>query len=120
MSIEESFSLSIPCVYCLTHPTVMPYIGQTKKLSNRLKLYQRQIIGCFSYSDSVHFRALRLFVLDSCSIDILSSPSNLSAEDLPLCLSILEIKNIRQLNTLHPSGYNVSIVVELLCLPSFF
>lgn len=111
MSIEEAFSLSIPCVYCLTHPNVMQYIGHPKQLSNRLKLYQRQISGCFSDSDSVHLRALRLFGLDSCSIDILSSPSNLSAEDFPLCLSILEIKYIRQLNTLHPSVYNVSIVV---------
>lgn len=118
MSIDEAFFLSIPCVYCLTHPNGLQYIGQTNKLSNRLKLYQRQISGCFSDSDSVHLRALRLFGLDSCSIDILSSPSKLSAEDLPLCLSILEIKYIRQLNTLHPSVYNVSIGVELLGLPS--
>lgn len=118
MNYSEAKNQKIACVYKLAFPNGKSYVGQTRNLRERLKLYLSAI--SFKKDKSAVDLAISEFGLDSISIDILASPTGLDGDDLLLVLSILEIKYIRDLNTLSPNGYNMSIGGEILGIPSDF
>lgn len=103
--------------FCL--PNGLSYVGQTKCLRDRLCLYESQLYGSLSSSKSSsrHLDALLEYGFDNVDIEVLCYLRNIFGEDLLLCLSILEIKYIREYDTFYPHGYNVSIGGEILGIP---
>ena len=115
MGIKEVMKIKDPCIYRITFPDGKKYIGQTKNLSNRFKLYSNKISSGIDLSNAD--QAIAKFGIDNIDIDILSRIMIDNKSDLIACLSILEIKYIRSENTLYPNGYNSSIGGELLNIP---
>lgn len=107
---------SIACIYRITFPDGKFYVGMTKNLKDRMRLYER-LLGDLSNNSRV-MCALREFGVENVDIDILRSVTGLSGDDLSLCLSILEIKYIREQDCIYPNGYNTSIGGELLGIPT--
>lgn len=106
---------SFACVYRITFPDGKYYVGQTLCFSDRFKLYERlyrERIGHGRVNDAI-FR----FGLESLEIDVLQKVSVSGKDDLQLCLSVLEIKYIRENDCIYPNGYNTSIGGELLGIP---
>lgn len=119
MKLDEAKKISDACIYRFVYPNGLSYVGQTKCLRDRLCLYESQLYGSLSSSKSSsrHLDALLEYGFDNVDIEVLCYLRNLSGEDLLLCLSILEIKYIREYDTFHPRGYNVSIGGEILGIP---
>ena len=111
MNISEAKKNHCSCIYCLSFPNGLQYVGKTKDLSKRMSLYER-----FGGSSNVN-SAIEEFGLDSVDVGILTEVKCRNSVDLELCLSILEIKYIRELNTVYPNGYNVSFGGEVLGIP---
>lgn len=112
MNLEEAKKCNCSCVYCLEFPNGMKYVGKTKDLSGRIGIYLK-----FDGSNKYLSRAIEEFGWDSINIILLSRVDCKDKIDLELCLSILEVKYIRELNTLSPNGYNVSFGGEVLGIP---
>lgn len=112
MTLEEAKSKSCSCVYCLGFPNGMKYVGKTKDLCGRMKLYER-FDGC----SRVMRDAIEMFGWGEIGVTILREVKCDDRVDLDLCLSLLEVKYIRDLGTLVPNGYNVSIGGECLGIP---
>lgn len=117
MNFKEAKKLRFACVYRLSYPDGKCYIGQTKCLRDRIKLYESQLLSD-SNPSSKNMDALKEFGASNVDISILREVSIEDKSDLLLCLSILEIKYIRELNTLYPNGYNCSIGGEILGIPT--
>lgn len=107
---------SVSCIYRITFPDGKCYVGQTKNLKDRVRLYLR-LVSDLSQKSRV-MCALREFGVDNVSLDILCPITGLSGVNLQLCLSILEIKYIREQDCIYPNGYNTSIGGELLGIPA--
>lgn len=114
MTTEEAKKKNELCVYRLTFPDGKSYIGKTKKLSKRISLYERNID---EQDNSKVMEAVRKFGLDNLTWEIIANPKNIKEDDKELILSILEIKYIREFDTVYPKGYNVSIGGEMLSIP---
>lgn len=112
MNLEEAKKCYYACVYCLEFPNGLKYVGKTKDLSSRIGLYLR-----FDGSNKELSRAIEEFGLGNVDISVLSRVDCKNKVDLELCLSILEVKYIRELGTLNPNGYNVSLGGECLGIP---
>lgn len=112
MKIDEAKKLSISCVYCLEFPNGKKYVGKTKNLCKRLSLYLR-----FNHVNDALYSAIKEFGWDSIDVIILRRLDCADSIDLDICLSILEVKYIRDLCTLYPLGYNISIGGECLGIP---
>lgn len=115
MNLEEAKKKNVSCVYRLNFPNGKSYIGKTKDLSNRIRLYE-QLIGSTEKETPVH-KAIIEFGLNSVDVEILVQVSTSVEEDLDYALSILEIKYIRKMDTFAPNGYNVSIGGEIFSIP---
>lgn len=111
MKINE-VDKSWACVYCLEFPNGMKYVGKTRDLADRMKLYQK-----FSNNNKHLSAAIEEFGLDSIEVSVLRDVKCDDSVDLDLCLSLLEIKYIRELGTIYPNGYNVSLGGEVLGIP---
>lgn len=111
MKLKEAKRHYCSCIYCLEFPNGMKYVGKTKDLPHRIGLYER-----FGGSSNVN-HLIQEYGLDSIDLTILSKVNCRNQVDLELCLSILEIKYIRELNTLSPNGLNVSLGGEVLGIP---
>lgn len=114
MTFEEAKKKSVSCVYCMEFPNGKKYVGKTKNLSKRLALYEK--------FDGVGGKALDAavneFGLSAVSVTVLSEVKCANRIDLDLCLSILEVKYIRELCTTDADkGYNVSFGGEVLGVP---
>ena len=114
MTFEEAKKKSVSCVYCMEFPNGKKYVGKTKNLSDRMRLYERfDGSGNKSLAD-----AISEFGLDAISIRVLFSLSGCLLEDKELCLSLIEVKYIRELGTTDADkGYNVSFGGEVLGIP---
>ena len=113
MEFIEAKRKNVSCVYCLTFPNGMRYIGKAKDLSKRIDLYLK-----FSECNNKHLQGLiDEFGLDAIDVSILTQVSCKKDVDLDICLSLLEIKYIREMDTLYPSGLNVSLGGEVLGIP---
>lgn len=117
MKFEDAKRKSLSCVYCITMPNGKSYIGKTLDLSNRMRLYESIYLGKMDKSGGKVMDAMREFGLDSIDVEVLSSVSCRDKVDLELCLSILEIRYIRERGTVYPNGYNVSLGGEVLGIP---
>lgn len=115
MNFEEARKKSFACVYKLTFPNGKSYIGKTKDLGGRMKIYERNYLA--KDFTSCIGAAFEEYTLNDISIEILAEPKNLSKVDMELILSILEIKYIRKFDTITPNGYNVGIGGEILGIP---
>lgn len=113
MKIKDCLKRRDSCVYCMEFPNGMQYVGKTKDLGSRMKLY----ISDFSKGGSGVSKYIDEFGIDNVNVRILFSMSDQKDEDKEVCLSIMEIKYIRELNTLHPNGYNISVGGECLGIP---
>ena len=111
MRIEEAKKKHCACVYCLEFPNGKKYVGKTKDLGARIGLYER-----FGGSSEVS-AAINEFGLGSVDVVILREVICDDVIDLELCLSILEVKYIRDWCTLVPNGLNVSLGGECLGIP---
>lgn len=114
MTFEEAKQKSVSCVYCMEFPNGKKYVGKTKNLSKRLALCEK--------FDGVGGKALDTaineFGLSAVSVTVLSEVKCANRVDLELCLSILEVKYIRELGTTDADkGYNVSFGGEVLGIP---
>ena len=112
---------SFACIYRIKFPDGKCYVGQTLDFADRFRLYERIYRGQIASDSSKRGRvkdAIDRFGLDSLEIDVLRKVSADSKEDLQLCLSILEIKYIREQGCIYPNGYNTSIGGELLGIPA--
>jgi len=116
MNLEEAKSNRVSCIYRIAFPDGKYYVGRTKSLRERVRLYERKISD--ETDSSRVMTALREFGIENVSWDILSCVSVRDADDLSLCLSILEIKYIREQGCIYPNGYNTSIGGELLGIPA--
>lgn len=114
MDIKNCLVRNESCIYCLRFPNGMRYIGKTSHLGNRMRLYLRSVE---SGDGGKVCDAIREFGVDSVVVDIIAVVSGLGVDDTELCLSILEIKYIREMDTLFPRGYNVSLGGEALRIP---
>lgn len=115
MDLEEVKKNHVSCVYRITFPDGKYYVGQTKDLGDRVCLYERLLS---EKNRGRVMEALREFGIGSVVWDVLCEVSMLDSEDRRLCLSILEIKYIRECGSLFPDGYNESIGGELLGIPA--
>lgn len=111
MKFSDCKSKHFACIYCLEFPNGMRYVGKTHDLSDRIGVYVR-----FGGSSRVN-SAIEKFGIGSIDVKVLCRLDGLSSVDMELCLGILEIKYIRELGTIHPNGYNVSLGGELLGIP---
>lgn len=107
---------SVACIYRITFPDGKYYVGQTQNLRERVRLYERNVRD-LSKSSRV-LDAIRVFGIENVGIEVLCPINGLSGDDLSLCLSILEIKYIRESDCIYPNGYNTSIGGELLGIPA--
>lgn len=106
------------CVYCLGFPDGKKYVGKTADIGSMVKKYEKSAISCDDgYSGKKVSSAIRFYGMGSVGIQILSKISGIGGEDLEVCLSILEIKHIREQDCVYPKGYNVSLGGELLGIP---
>lgn len=112
----ENVKSSVSCIYRIKFPDGKYYVGKTKDLRKRVHLYLKNM--CDVSDNSRVMCALREFGVENVDIDILRSVTGLSGDDLSLCLSILEIKYIREKDCIYPKGYNTSIGGELLGIPA--
>lgn len=112
MKVEEARKKHVSCVYCLEFPNGKRYVGKTKDLCSRMRLYERFDCGSKELAS-----AIDEFGLDAVDVSILREIKCSDAIDLDLCLSLLEVKYIRDLGTLYPNGVNVSIGGECLGIP---
>lgn len=115
MDLEEVKSKSVSCIYRITFPDGKYYVGHTKNLRERVQLYERNLDDASDKSRVMC--ALRDCGIESVSWDVLCAVSVRNDDDLKLCLSILEIKYIRESDSIWPNGYNTSIGGELLGIP---
>lgn len=113
MNFEDARKENKPCVYCLEFPNGMKYVGKTKNLSSRVKLYEQYSGNMNKYLSG----AIDEFGLDSIKLNILVKLECSNSIDLDISLSILEIKYIRELGTIYPNGYNISLGGEVLGIP---
>lgn len=114
MKTEEAKEKSCACIYRIIFPDGMCYVGKTKCLRSRIGLYERFSVE----NDTKVNEALKKFGIDNVEWTILSEVNvSSSKEDIELCLSVLEIKYIKAMNTIYPNGYNVSIGGEILGIP---
>lgn len=111
MCILDYEKSHLSCVYCLEFPNGMKYVGKTHDLGSRVGVYRR--FGGSSKVDG----AIMEFGLDNVSLRVLCSISGMNKVDTELCLGILEIKYIREMDCIWPKGYNVSLGGELLGVP---
>ena len=114
MELERLVSRKDSCVYCLEFPNGMRYVGKTSNLGNRLRLYVRNVE---SGEGGKVCDALMEFGFSEVVLSVLASVSGMSKDDTELCLSILEIKYIREMDCVWPKGYNVSFGGEVLRIP---
>ena len=112
----ENVKSSVSCIYRIKFPDGKYYVGCTKNLRERAKLYKRSLKDMSNNSRVIC--AMREFGVENVDVDILCPITGLSGEDLSLCLSILEIKYIRKQDCIYPNGYNTSIGGELLGIPA--
>lgn len=117
MKFSDAKRKHISCVYCLTMPNGMSYIGKTSDLGSRLGLYERAYNGSLGKGGGKINEAIREFGIENVDVEVLSSVTCADKTDLELCLSIIEIRHIRERNTLYPNGYNVSLGGEVLGIP---
>lgn len=111
MKLKDFKNSHFACIYCLEFPNGMKYVGKTHDLSDRVSLYER-----FGGSNMVN-SAIKEFGIDNIELRVLCKLVGLCRVDMELCLSILEIKYIRELGTIYPNGLNVSFGGELLGIP---
>jgi hypothetical protein len=113
MKFCEAKKIHCSCVYCLVFPNGKRYVGKTKDLGGRMSLYET-----FSKGNKELSSALVEFGFDCVDVSILSEVNNRNAVDLDLCLSILEVKYIREYGTTDADkGYNISFGGECLGIP---
>lgn len=101
------------CVYCLDFPDGKSYVGKTLDLGGRISLY----IGDVGVDGGGIRPLIDEFGAQNISLRILFSMSGQKKDDKDLCLSLMEIKYIRELGTLRPNGYNTSLGGEILGVP---
>lgn len=117
MKFRDAVDLRIKCVYCLRFPDGKCYVGKTHDLSDRVKIYLKCDSGQFSRSGKV-IEAIKEFGLDNVELEVLFRLDGSNDKtDVEVCLSIIEVKYIRELECLHPRGYNVSLGGEVLNIP---
>lgn len=112
MNIKDFSSSKISCIYSLVFPNGKRYVGKTKNLGSRVKLYED-----YGGSTEVNKAIEEFGGLDNMELEVLQEVKCRDEVDLELCLGILEIKYIRELGTVYPNGYNVSLGGELLGIP---
>lgn len=115
MNFKEARKKSCACIYRILFSNGKSYIGKTKDLGSRMKIYETNYLTK-GFSNCIG-SAFEEYTLDDILVEILAEPKNLSRVDLNLALSILEIKYIREFNTISPNGYNTSIGGEILGIP---
>lgn len=89
-------------IYKITFPNGKSYIGQSCNLKRRLSDYKH--LRC--KKQPAIYKALLEFGVDSVTIDIVEQFE--TDEDLTSKLNVLEIKYIKEYNTLYPNGYNLT------------
>lgn len=110
MKITDCLKCHKACVYCLTFPDGKRYVGKTHDLGDRMRIYLR-------YTDNGAAVEVKRFGAENVEVEVLFSITGQRRDDTDAALSIIEIKYIRQLNTLKPNGYNTSIGGEVLGIP---
>lgn len=117
MDLQVLKKTHISCVYCLEFPNGKSYVGKCHDLGKRLGLYERCVSGVMRDTGSKVVDALREFGFDRVGLRVLREVKCSDKTDREICLSILEIKYIREFNSCHSNGYNVSLGGEVLGIP---
>lgn len=118
MNLEKLLKEHISCVYCFDFPNGKHYVGKCHDLGSRLALYKRTVGYTSEMSkDNKVVCALREYGFDAVDFRVLSSIKCNDKVDAEICLSILEIKYIREIGSIYPNGYNVSLGGEVLGIP---
>lgn len=113
MKLRDCLRKHDSCVYCLEFPDGKCYVGKTLDLGGRVTLY----VGDIGKDSSGVRTIIDEYGADNVNLRILFSMSGQKKVDKDICLSMMEIKYIRELNTLRPNGYNVSVGGEVLGIP---
>lgn len=111
MKILDYEKSHFACVYCLEFPNGKSYVGKTHDVGSRISLYRK-----FGGSAKVN-EAIRECGIENVGMKILVRIDGMSKVDAELCLGILEIRYIREMDCVFPKGYNVSLGGELLGVP---
>ena len=104
MKFKEIAKKNYACVYCITFKDGKQYVGQTKCMAKRAELYLRNLEEW--NRNSFCLRAIKECGIDNTDWTILCKVADMHEEDKILCLNILEMKYIKEKNTLYPNGYN--------------
>ena len=104
MKFKEIAKKNYACVYCITFKDGKQYVGQTKCMAKRAGLYLRNLEE--GKYNSFCLRAIKECGIDNTDWAVLCKVSDMHEEDKILCLNILEMKYIKEKNTLYPNGYN--------------
>lgn len=104
------------CIYSIVFSDGKRYVGKTMDIGARIRLYSR-VISDGSEQSKVICALRDAGGLSNVHFVILSKIVGFDRCDTELCLSILEIKYIRELRTYYPDGYNVSLGGEVLGIP---
>lgn len=120
MNILDFKSERIACVYKLTFPDGKCYIGQTRCLRDRVRLYEGVQYRSLGDSGTGVDAVIARFGIENVELEVLCRVSIDNREDLLVTLGILEIKHIRDAGSLVPNGYNSGVGGEVLGLPSEF
>lgn len=109
MKFEELKNEKFACIYMLTFLDGMRYIGKTKDIGGRIRLYKKNM-----NKKGLISKHIDRYGTQCVDISILNRVSLTNADDLDVVLSILEIKHIKENGTLSPNGLNLSIGGEML------
>lgn len=120
MRLLEAKSLSRACIYKLVFPDGKCYVGQTKCLGDRVRLYENLQCNGLADGNGGADRAISEFGIENVDIEVLCYVDISNRSDLLISLSVLEIKYIKSEGTLVPNGYNTGVVGEVLGLPAEF
>ena len=109
MKLEEFKNSKISCIYSLVFPDGKRYVGKTKNLGSRVGIYLAR-----GGSNVDVCSAIDACGIDNIELEVLQEVKCRNDVDLEICLSILELKYIRDLDCIYPNGYNKSLGGEIL------
>lgn len=109
---------SCACIYRLSFPDGKIYVGQTKNFGERMRLYRKKAGAKDLHSIN---GVIAKFGIKNVDVDIICRIGGLSEIEERLCLNVLEIHYIKELGSLMPDGYNLSLGGEIFGLsPEMF
>lgn len=97
-------------IYVYTFPNGKKYIGQSLNLQDRLKAYRADVRGTGKSPNRLVTLAIRKYGWNCVKIEypFIIDRSKVDETDLSIILDVLELRYIKEYNSVKPNGYNLT------------